>query len=385
MKIYFDISAIPDNSISSNGLSRVLIYLITEALIIDPTIIRGISFRKNDLELTQEYKLHTSNNMVEIINMFRGENYLPLSNEINSNEKLNSGDVILCLGEQWLFPNALEVLKRLKEYRNIKILTLIYDLIPYFYPNFYWKNFDITYKNCIEKLVNISDYNLVISKKNELDLIKYIPTINTSKIHRLVLGSDLNYNISNVSNIPFDIYKEKYILCISTLQPRKNHEILFKSWERLINKYSFNCPKLVLVNNNRGWGTNDSIKKNVEKNKFVVLLNEISDLNIIKLYQNCLLTIFPSFYEGWGLPVAESLTLGKLCLASNTSSIPEVGADSAKYFDPTDAFQISKMIEKYLDNPILLKEDELFIKCNYKITSWNECAKNLMKIVGINV
>jgi glycosyltransferase involved in cell wall biosynthesis len=80
----------------------------------------------------------------------------------------------------------------------------------------------------------------------------------------------------------------------------------------------------------------------------------------------CLLTIFPSLAEGWGLPVAESLAHGKFCVASNRTSIPEVGGDLIDYFDPADEDQVVAKIERVLFEPGYLAAREARLRTEYR-------------------
>ncbi|MDT8349839.1 glycosyltransferase, partial [Roseomonas mucosa] len=66
------------------------------------------------------------------------------------------------------------------------------------------------------------------------------------------------------------------------------------------------------------------------------LVRDPSDEELLALYRGCRFTLFPSLFEGWGLPVSESLALGRPCIASNRTSLPEAGGALARYFDPDD-------------------------------------------------
>jgi glycosyltransferase involved in cell wall biosynthesis len=68
----------------------------------------------------------------------------------------------------------------------------------------------------------------------------------------------------------------------------------------------------------------------------IILKSDVSDEELDALYDKCMFTIYPSLYEGWGLPISESLGKGKLCVCSNTSSMPEAGREFALYIDPTN-------------------------------------------------
>ena len=89
------------------------------------------------------------------------------------------------------------------------------------------------------------------------------------------------------------------------------------------------------------------------------------------------MTVFPSLYEGWGLPVAESLATGKCCLASGVASIPEVGGDLVDYVDPWNVPAWSERLLWYFNNPSLVADKEARIKESYQPMSWPKCAEDV--------
>ncbi len=100
-----------------------------------------------------------------------------------------------------------------------------------------------------------------------------------------------------------------------------------------------------------------------------VILEDTTDEELTWLYQHCAFTVYPSFYEGWGLPIAESLAHGIPCLSSNTSSMPEIAADLMSFFDPASTDECLGAIQGLLDPAGY----ELAVSRakQYKITTWN--------------
>ena len=92
--------------------------------------------------------------------------------------------------------------------------------------------------------------------------------------------------------------------------------------------------------------------------------------------------MMPSRMEGWGLPVAESLSLGKMCLSSNAGSLPEVGGDLVEYFDPDDIDRCAALVEKYAFDPDALAKAEARIAAEYRTSLWSETAAQLAAAVG---
>lgn len=112
------------------------------------------------------------------------------------------------------------------------------------------------------------------------------------------------------------------------------------------------------------------------KNRFR-LLDHVTDSDLAMLYQKAYFTLFPSLYEGWGLPLAESLAHGKFCLASNSSSLPEVGGALVDYIDPWATNLWAGRIAYYLDHPEEVVRKERLIREQYIPPSWEDTGKTL--------
>ena len=169
---------------------------------------------------------------------------------------------------------------------------------------------------------------------------------------------------------------DRFILFVSTIERRKNHETLYRAYTRLVDKGVENLPKLVFVGM-PGWGVNDflaDLRFDGRVKNRVEMLTNVSDADLNWLYKNALFTVFPSLYEGWGLAVAESLSAGKFCLASNVASIPEAGGDLIEYLDPWDVAKWAERIEWYLNNPKALAEAEKRIGKEYNAPRWKDTA-----------
>src|SRR5262249_57204973 len=108
------------------------------------------------------------------------------------------------------------------------------------------------------------------------------------------------------------------------------------------------------------------LKASGHLNGKIVLLHGLSDAEVQQAYRRCLFTVFPSFCEGWGLPVAESLAHGKFCVASNRTSIPEVGGGLVDYFDPANEEDALAKIERPLSDAGYQAAPEARIRAEYR-------------------
>jgi glycosyltransferase involved in cell wall biosynthesis len=113
----------------------------------------------------------------------------------------------------------------------------------------------------------------------------------------------------------------------------------------------------------------------------ILHLPRAGDEELAWLYQHCMFTLYPSFYEGWGLPVSESLAFGKYCLASNTSSLPEAGAGLAGHLDPLDFAAWREAVLDLIRSPAHLARHEAEIRQHYRPVNWAQSSQRLAEVL----
>ncbi len=135
-----------------------------------------------------------------------------------------------------------------------------------------------------------------------------------------------------------------YALFVGTVESRKNHLLALQAWQRLIERHGPDAvPDLVCVGR-LGWHADAFLREYLATDglagKVSVLSTSVPDAELARFYAHAQFTVYPSRYEGWGLPVSESLAFGKVAVVADNSSLPEAGGDLADYFatDDLDAF-----------------------------------------------
>jgi hypothetical protein len=113
----------------------------------------------------------------------------------------------------------------------------------------------------------------------------------------------------------------------------------------------------------------------------IIVLHDVTDVELDRLYQKCMLTMFPSFLEGWGLPVGESLAHGKICLCSALGGVPDVGGALADYIDPYNAQDGLAKLTRYLDHPELRRSREREIVERFQPRSWRKVADDFLRSI----
>jgi glycosyltransferase involved in cell wall biosynthesis len=128
----------------------------------------------------------------------------------------------------------------------------------------------------------------------------------------------------------------------------------------------------------------EEVRNDNNVGEYIKFLHDVSDEELEWYYSNCKATIYPSFYEGWGLPVGESLGRGKLCLASNATSIPEIGGELVQYFDPTNPAELANLVERTLIDNEWVESCENRIKNEFVQTDWVDTARQVINTINNN-
>ena len=198
------------------------------------------------------------------------------------------------------------------------------------------------------------------------------------KSEKILLGS-------NFPEIKEAKQKKNYILYYGNWKSHKNIETLIKGFDILKKDYNFN-GKLLLTGkpSNEYPAPIKQIKKSKFK-KFIVKLGHVSNTDLVKYIQEAKLVVIPSYYEGFGLQILESLANKTNVISSKTSSLPEVGKDACLYFDPNDPQELSLRANQILTKP---KKAEQLIKNYQKFKedfSYQKMTKKTLKLYASTI
>jgi glycosyltransferase involved in cell wall biosynthesis len=181
------------------------------------------------------------------------------------------------------------------------------------------------------------------------------------------------------AGLPKALRGRRFVLCVGTIEPRKNITGLIEAWKGL--DWSA-CPPAELVLVGRpGWRMDSVVKalRNGALRRYAIRwLEGVSDAGLESLYRNCLFTVYPSLAEGWGLPIGESLVHGKVCLTSNTTAMPEVGGDFAVYMDPGQPDSLRCALQTLLTDDRERALREARIRHDFQPRSWSDFAADLV-------
>jgi glycosyltransferase involved in cell wall biosynthesis len=253
---------------------------------------------------------------------------------------LHPGDVLVTLGQEWE-TGFMPFLGELQTGLDIRILGCCHDLIPIRYPQYCPRYVADQFRGYLAQMAQSCSAIACVSERSLNDLRDFFSELRipAPRLFRIRLGSNLPIGDDPPSRLVSDVTKKPYVLFVSTLERRKNHEVLYRAFRRLAERHGQDrLPRLVFVGA-LGWGVADLLN-DMELDPFtrgvIAHLQNVSDNDLRILYQQALFCVFPSLYEGWGLPVAEALGFGKPVLCSNRGALPEVGGALVEYVDPWD-------------------------------------------------
>jgi glycosyltransferase involved in cell wall biosynthesis len=296
------------------------------------------------------------------------------------------GDVLLLAGETW-GPHDLIVLRLLRRNHGIRIAAVCQDLIPIKRPQFFAADgFIERFQRYVDFLVMDVDLVLAISDSTKRDILEYARGrgglhghIETIELGHEVGGSRIDARPPSLAGLE----TSGFVLSVSAIELRKNVDLLYRVWRQLSKDRLPNLPKLVLVGR-RGFGSSDLLRQIAEDPNVrdtVLVFNVVSDAALSWLYRNCAWTLYPSFYEGWGLPISESLANGKFCLASNMSALQEAGQGLVKHIDPQDFAGWRDAVAELVGSPESILEFERRIKAHYRRMTWPQSTARLLDLL----
>ncbi len=294
-------------------------------------------------------------------------------------------DTLLLMGKTWDLPDLMPALGRLKMEQGFRIVHLVHDLIPIFEVQLFGPGLFEPYTRNMFEICSLSDGILTNSKATKQDVERFCKELNIPlpPIIAVRLGDDLlDIDLPEDGPSPDKrIQKGEFILQVGTIEIRKNHQLVYMAYREAALR-GIELPAWVVMGS-QGWLTGDVIWQMehdpLVKDK-IVILRGFPDRARLWLYQNCRFTVSPSTYEGWGMPIGESMAYGKVCITSKTSSMPEVGGEYADYVSPYNSEEMLSKLVEYMDDAVLAKREKQ-IRAGYKVTTWDDTYQQVSSFV----
>ncbi len=305
----------------------------------------------------------------------------------------DNGFILFNLGTPWWIENYFLHIRALKQRHAIRFVSMLYDCIPIVTPEHCATPLVAEFAQWFATMALESDAVVTISEWSVLDasaqIASFLPDADLP-MTPVPLNGDMRRDLALLSQQDKDAGVSPippgtpFILCVGTLESRKNHLMLFQAWQAMIERHGAEAiPALVCIGK-PGWLFGPAkayLQQHPALTQKIHLISGLADAGLAELYETCLFTVFNSFYEGWGLPVTESLSYGKLALVACNSSLTEAGGKAAVYFRTGD---IEDLIDK-LEVLIFQPEERLALqeaaRAHTQLRDWGAIADAFLTAV----
>jgi glycosyltransferase involved in cell wall biosynthesis len=303
------------------------------------------------------------------------------------------GDTIVALGSPWITPDYASYIERAVRQKGLRFALLVYDIIPLRRPEWVDLGNVLAFRVWFDSALSLADTIFAISAATAEDVVNYarnrtlalravpIPIPIGTGFKKSNAGERRSANSDVSSRLP---PPNSYALIVSTIEARKNHALLFGVWRRLLEDMpAATVPTLVFAGRT-GWLVSDLMQQ-LRNSDFldgkIVHIDSPTDQELEALYDGCLFTVFPSSYEGWGLPVTESHAFGRPFIASKTTSLPEAGGSLARYIDPDNTTDAYRVIRETIEDRASLREWRDRVQREFRPVEWSQSACAVLRVL----
>jgi len=251
-----------------------------------------------------------------------------------------------------------------------KVVMTVHDLTPVINPKWHILRRRLYFKCILKYRFKYVDMFIATSQNTKKDLIDRF-NISPEKIEVIYEGVSDRFK-------PGKQKKQNFVLAVSTLEPRKNFVRIIQSYINLREKFSA-AEDLIIVGK-KGWHFKEILNIPPEYESHIDFTGYVSENKLIELYQTAKIFVYPSLYEGFGLPVLEAMACGCPVITSNVSSLPEVAGDAAILVDPYNTDALTDAMHKVLTNENLRERLAVMGLERAKKFSWERCARETLNV-----
>lgn len=266
--------------------------------------------------------------------------------------------------------------------KSSKLIYTFYDMGFLHNPNWTTETNRFGCYSGIYRASIFADWIVAISessKQHYLEIFPYFPEDRIKVIYPCSRFSSLDMK-SIKPKMLANVEPGKFWLSVGTIEPRKNQLMLARAYARYLELGGEPMP--LVFAGGKGWLMDDFSQQlqNLGISKHVVLTGYVSDAELVWLYKSCFANLYPSLFEGFGLPVLEGMQFGAATITTNTTSIPEVAGNAAKILKPDDIESWAQNMVNLVNMPKLHAELQNSSIQQANRFSWSQSAKELLDL-----
>lgn len=292
------------------------------------------------------------------------------------------GDWFVNLGAAWDTQYAPEFLAKLHA-DGARFALLAYDLIPELFPEWCHEIVVREFRTWLRDVVPQADLMFAISRNTASDLVHCVEKLGKSVAAPIPVPIG---GFPQTTPIGPRRVERPYVLMVGTIEARKNHATMMRVWRRMLQTMAEEAVPDLVFAGKIGWLTSDLMQQLRNANWLggrIRFIDSPSESDLANLYRHCLFSVFPSLYEGWGLPVTELLSFGRTVAAARCSAIPEAGGEFCAYFDPDNLNDAYEVIRALVEHPERVAALEARIAAAFRPATWDDTAAALLAQFGL--
>ena len=299
---------------------------------------------------------------------------------------LGPGDIVLSASSDWLYRD-ITALGRIKRQRGFRLCVICNDIIPLSHPEFFSAADVAVFKTFWDAMFPLADRVLAISRQTESDVLEYCAGsgLRPGATAVIPMGYRAGDDLSAAPLRP-GLEPGRYALFVSTIEPRKNHALLLRVWRRLLAEGVPQRRRFQLVFVGRpGWMVQRLLAEIADTAAFqgtLLHLADVEDAELSTLYAQAAFCLYPSLYEGFGLPVIEAFARGRPVIASTGGALPEAVGGLSPCLDPGDDEAWLAAIRRWIEQPRVLSEAEARVRAGFARPDWEIAGIRIFEAAG---
>jgi len=268
-----------------------------------------------------------------------------------------------------------EYREKLQQY-GFKPIFFVHDLIPITHPEYSRQGEDSRHQYRMETVLCYGEGVIVNSRDTLINLEAYAKDYSFPMIKSVV---------AHLASAPFPSLKTQspmdkpYFVILGTIEPRKNHWVILHIWREIAKKMGKDTPLLMIIGQ-RGWECEnvvDMLERCENIRPYVIEKSTCSDQELTAYVTHAQALLFPSFVEGYGMPLVEALSMGTAVIASNLSVFQEIAGDIPEYLDPLDGKGWMEMIIEYTQPQSVKHFEQSMRMKDFVPPSWKDHFKSI--------
>ena len=266
--------------------------------------------------------------------------------------------------------------------RNVKLIYMICDVIPISHPEFCRPREKVKHHKRVDNALCNADGIITISKftLDSLESEARVLNLEMPKSTVAHLAPGFSPIVSNVSQ-----FKGPYFVVLGTIEPRKNHNLLFRVWRKLVEDMGDIAPRLILIGR-RGWECEnavDILERSEILRGFVIERNSCSDEELGTILHHAQALLFPTLVEGYGMPIVESLMVNTPVIATDLTVFHEIAGEIPEYLDSLDGLGWLSTIKAYTDSNHPLRLAQLERMKTFEIPTWETHFQKVDALISV--